>query len=255
MGKGNLFSDECSPRSDFGQSRHEVPEERLSTIALAMLELAADEAVRSELPDIGNSDESLLSIMERGDAPALEGAIVDLYISLHALGSKYSAAERKVLDIRSGYSCYPGGLLPLIMAGPHIRRESIVVDLGAGNGLQGLFLQRLYPHRKTLQVELSGEMIRIGRVFQQALGIPDNRITWINDDILNVSIDSADFIYIYRPARPQGKGSEIYRAIARKLTEGHRPRVVFSVADCLGEFLDGFSVFYTDGHLTCFRKD
>jgi len=78
-----------------------------------------------------------------------------------------------------------------------ITPDSVVVDLGAGNGLQGLLLQCLSPHRKTLQVELSSEMIRIGRLFQEALGISADRVEWIHDDIVNASIEAADIVYLY----------------------------------------------------------
>jgi hypothetical protein len=65
-----------------------------------------------------------------------------------------------------------------------------------------------------------------------------------------------DFIYIYRPAKPYEGGNELYRAIARKLNALRKPIVVFSVADCLGRFLDKrFKVFYDNGHLTCFLKE
>ena len=142
------------------------------------------------------------------------------------------------------------------MAKKFIKPESIVADLGAGNGLQGLLLQRICPHRKTLQIELSSELIRLGKIFQESLGISSDRIEWIHDDIVNVSIDTADFIYIYRPAKPIDRGRELYQSIARKLSAGNKPLIIFSVADCLAAFLDKrFSVFYTDGHLTCFIKN
>lgn len=230
-------------------------EKKMAAIAEALLELATDNAVRSELLELDPYVRSFMAAMEENDPSRVEDALVDLYIRLHNAGSKYSPSERKLLDTRSGYSCYPGGLSPLVKAEPFIRLESIVADLGAGNGLQGLLLQRLYPHQRTLQIEISAEMIRIGRIFQKALGISDDRVEWINDDIVNVSVEDVDFIYIYLPARPLDNGSELYQVITRKLANGHKPLVVFSVADCLAKFLDKrFSIFYTDGHLTCFLR-
>jgi hypothetical protein len=112
------------------------------------------------------------------------------------------------------------------------------------------------PTPKTLQIELSSEMIRVGWIFQQALGISDDRVEWVNDDIANVSIEDVDFVYIYRPARPLGSGRELYQAITCKLAEVRKPLIVFSVADCFAKFLDKrFSIFYTDGHLMCFFKE
>ena len=229
---------------------------QMNAISRAIFKLATNDFVRSELPNLDQYVKSFMAAMEKDDPSALEYALNRLYIQLHIAGSKYSPSERKLLSIRNGYSCYPGGLSPLIMAEPFIKSESIVVDLGAGNGLQGLLLQRVYPHQKTLQIELSSEMIRVGRIFQQALGISDDRVEWINDDIANISIEDVDFVYIYRPARPFGSGRELYQAIARKLAQVRKPLIVFSVADCLAKFLDKrFSIFYTDGHLTCFFKE
>ena len=43
--------------------------------------------------------------------------------------------------------------------------------------------------------------------------------------------------------------------VGRKLAAGPNPRIVLSVADCLGPYLQGrFSILFTDGHLTCFIK-
>jgi hypothetical protein len=198
----------------------------------------------------------LSSALREDDPSSLESDLLNLYTQLHGAGSVYSPYERKLLTERKGYSCYPGGLSPLIKAVQFVRPESIVADLGAGNGLQGLLLQCLRPHRKTIQIEISSEMIRIGQIFQKALGISDNRIEWIHDDIINVSIETADFIYIYLPAKPLEGGKEVYEAIANKLSMMNRPLVIFSVADCLAKFLNGqFSIFYTDGHLSCFVKE
>ena len=236
--------------------KNNFSEKQMTAIAQSLIELATNSAVRAELPDIDQYVNNFIAAMEEGDSTLLEYALVNLYTNLHSAGSKYSMSEKELLKKRSGYLSYPGGLSPIIMAKQYIRPESIVADLGAGNGLQGLLLQRIYPHRRTIQIELSAEMIRIGRIFQQALGITTDRIEWIHDDIVNVSIGDADFIYIYRPARPLDSGNELYQAIAHKLAAINKPLVIISVADCLAKFLDKrFSIFYTDGHLTCFIKE
>ena len=233
--------------------KNKFSEKHITAIARSLIKLATNSAVRSELPDIDQYMNNFTSAMEKGDSTLIEYSLVNLYTQLHSAGSTYSPSEKELLKKRSGYLSYPGGFSPIIMAKQYIRPESIVADLGAGNGLQGLLLQRFYPHRRTLQIELSAEMIRIGRILQQALGISTDRIEWIHDDIVNVSIEDADFIYIYRPARPVDKGNELYQAIAHKLAAINKPLVIFSVADCLAKFLDkSFSIFYTDGHLTCF---
>lgn len=236
--------------------KERFPERHMSAIARALIKLATDRAVRSELPQLDLHVCRFISSLEKGDPLSSESALVSLYSCLHSAGSRYSPAEQRHLKARGGYASYPGGFSPLIRAEPFIRPESRIADLGAGNGLQGLFFQSLYPHHKTLQIELSAEMIRLGMIFQHALGIEQDRVEWINDDIVNVPIHDIDFLYLYRPARPFEGGRDIYNAIAGKLLAGEKPRVIFSIADCLAEYLDDrFSVFYTDGHLTCFRKE
>ncbi len=231
-------------------------DDRMRSIAEALIEVGMDKTVRLMLPGIGPSMDNLVVALDGEDSPALESSLVGLYILLHNAGSWYVPEELEMLKKRSGYLNYPGGLLPIMMAEQYIKPETIVFDLGAGNGLQGLLLQRLYPHRKTVQVELSGEMIRVGRIFQCALHIGDDRVEWLNDDIVEVPLKPADFIYLYRPARPSGSGTEVYRRIAARVAESDRPLVIFSVADCLGRFLDrSLSVVYSNGHLTCFRRE
>lgn len=235
--------------------QNRFPEKQMTTIAQTLLEIAANDVVQAEMLDIKHHIKTLMEAMKSNDSFALEHAMVNLYAHLHVAGATYSSDELKLLKTRDGYSCISGGLSPLIKAEPFINSESIVADLGAGNGLQGLLLQRLYPHKRTLQIELSSEMIRMGKIFQKALGINNNRLKWINADITDVSLETVDFIYIYRPAHPSENGKKLYQVIANKLITVDKPLIIFSVADCLSEFLDEhFSIFYTDGHLTCFSN-
>ena len=238
------------------QWENRFSEKQMAVIAKSLLELATYSAVQSEMPDLDLYVKDFMSALDEKDLSSIEDALLTLYIQLHNAGFRYSPSEIEILKKRNAYLCHPGGLSPLIMAKKFIKPESIVADLGAGNGLQGLLLQRICPHRKTLQIEISSELIRLGKIFQESLGISSDRIEWIHDDIVNVSIDTADFIYIYRPAKPIDRGRELYQSIARKLSAGNKPLIIFSVADCLAAFLDKrFSVFYTDGHLTCFIKN
>jgi len=228
-------------------------EKQIAIIIKALLKIATNSAVQAELSELDHSVHNLKTVLKKGGLASLERPLLDLYIRLHGAGSAYSSEEREILTKRKGYSCYPGGLAPLIKAAQFIRPDSIVADLGAGNGLQGLLLQCLSPHKKTIQFELSAEMIRIGQIFQQALGVSADRIEWIHDDIVNASFETADFIYLYLPAKPLGGGTEVYKAIADKISLMKRPVSIFSVADCLAQFAGRqFSVSYMDGHLTCF---
>ncbi len=231
-------------------------EKQITIIAQSLLKLASNSAVKAHLPDIDQYVKNFVTEKEKGDSTSQEYALLRLYARLHSAGSAYSTSESELFKKRNAYSCHPSGLSPLIMAEQFIKPESVVADLGAGNGLQGLLLQCLYPHRKTLQIELSSELIRIGRIFQNILGISDDRVEWVHDDIINVSLMDIDFIYLYRPVRPLEGGKEVYHALANKLAVIDKPLVIFSVADCLAEFLDErFSIFYSDGQLTCFIKE
>jgi len=230
-------------------------EKQITIIAQSLLKLATNRAVKAGLPDIDQYVKNFMKEREKGDPTSQEYALLYLYARLHSAGSTYSPSEYELFKKRNAYSCHPGGLSPLILAERFIKSESVVADLGAGNGLQGLLLQCLYPHRKTLQIELSSELIRIGRIFQKILGISDDRMGWVHDDIVNVSLEAVDFIYLYRPVRPLEGGEKVYHSIANKLAGINKPLVVFSVADCLAEFLDErFSIFYSDGQLTCYVK-
>lgn len=225
----------------------------MAEVERALVELASDASVGLEVAGIPDLLGRLSGAADAGEA---EAALIALYSRLHGAGAGYTDREKARLQEIEGYGAISSGIEPLLAALDFIGPGSTVADLGAGNGLQGLLLERISPHRMTLQIELSSEMLRIGRLYQRALGIGDERIRWIHGDILDVSLDEADFVYIYRPARPVDAGREFYEKVARKLCSVKRPLTVLSVADCLGEFLEGkFRVVQSDGHVTCFRNE
>ncbi len=231
---------------------HEV---QVAQVAWALVRIAESGFGRSIAPECFPLARRLLASVGSGSAEACEALLLELYSRLHELGSSYSAEERMRLDSIHGYINYPGGLSPILQARSWLRPESTSVDLGAGNGLQGILLQELYPHRRTIQVELSGELIATGRKIQALLGIPVERLVWAHTDIASVSLRSVDFVYLYRPARPTGEGEALYRRIAENLEAAPFDVVVFSVADCLGSYLGGgFCRIYTDGHLSCYAR-
>lgn len=198
-----------------------------------------------------------LQELGRGNPDGTEEGLTMIYAYLHGCDMSYDPEERAMLDARGGYWCHAGGLSPLWRAAPYIHRETRGVDYGAGNGLQGLLLQHLYPHRLTTLVELSGPMIEKGRALQGMLGIPAERIEWVHGSVEEVSPRAFDFIYLYRPLRPEGEaGRRFYEWFAGELLHAEGDVTIFSVADCLREFLDSrrFAVFYDDGQLTCFSK-
>ena len=97
-------------------------------------------------------------------------------------------------------------------------------------------------------------MVDAGKQLQEWLGIPQERVEWVVGDVCDASPTNMGFIYLYRPVRPEGRGRRFYQDFARTLEAQNDPVVIFSIADCLRDFLSPrFEVFYTGGHLTCFR--
>jgi hypothetical protein len=189
------------------------------------------------------------------DPEQIEERFLGLYAHLHMHEAPYTPEERRRVDETGGYWSHAGGLSPILRAGDWLRPDSVSADLGAGNGLQGLLFQKLYPHRRTIQVEISSTMVEIGMRLQRWLGIPEARVEWVVGDVMNASVDGIDFLYLYRPVRPDGPGRAFYERVAAELEDSDRAVVIFSIADCLRGFLSPhFEVFYFDGHLTCFRK-
>ena len=190
-----------------------------------------------------------------GDWDTLEASFLALYCHVHGYEVPYTDAERRRVDAMAGYLCHPGGLSPILKAEPFVTADTVSGDFGAGNGLQGLLMQFLYPHTRAVQIEISSRMVDAGRHLQRWIGIDEERVQWIVGDISDVSPEGMDFIYLYRPVRPAEGGKVFYEEFAQKLELVSHPVVVFSVADCLGGFLSGsFHVFYDDGHLKCFRN-
>jgi len=214
-----------------------------------------EEAVRL-YPALPMLQEEVAARAAAGDIHGLEEAVTRIYCYLHGKDQRYTAEERREFDRLGGYWCHAGGLSPLIRAEPYIGPSTRLADYGAGNGLQGLLFQYLYPHRETVQIEISGPMIGRGRLLQSWMGIPEGRVTWRHANVMDVEPEGFDFVYLYRPLRPVGPGREFYRRLARRLEAMRHRVVVFSVADCLKEFLGPpFTVFHHDGHLTCFTNE
>jgi hypothetical protein len=223
---------------------------------LLFLRLPLPPDPEGDFPRYAEYRERFLATAEGRDAEALEEAFLDLYVHLHMHEAKYTQEERRVMDEAGGYWAHAGGLSPILKAGPWIRPNTVSADLGAGNGLQGLLLQSLYPHKKTVQIEVSSRMVEIGRRLQGWLGVPDGKVEWVVGDVCEQSLEGIDFLYLYRPVRPSTeKGQAFYRNLADFLDRSHGHVVIFSVADCLSDFLSPrFDIFYNDGHLTCFSS-
>ena len=213
--------------------------------------LAARAGIDDVVPSFTRFHRELVAARSGGEADAIETALARLYCVVHGSGGAYAPEERLAFDALGGYWCHAGGLEPLHLIAPFIGAETRLVDYGAGNGLQGLLIQHLHPHRRTTLVELGGPMIAQGRRLQELLGIPDDRVAWVHANIVDVPPADFDVIYLYRPVRPEGAGRAFYEMLARGLAGARLPVTVVSVADCLRQFLPpAFRVLHDDGQVT-----
>ena len=228
----------------------------LASLAEIFGSLSLRKDVAAAYPSFGRLFGAFLGSLEAGDREGVEDGLTLLYAYLHGADSAYAPGERAELDALGGYWCHAGGLSPLWRARAHIGPESRVADYGAGNGLQGLLFQALYPHRQTTLIELSGPMVEKGRRLREMMSIAEGKVRWIHGSVTVVPPEEFDFIYIYRPLRPEGdEGRNFYEWFARRLDGVSREVTIFSIADCLKDFLaPPFTAFYDDGQLTCFTN-
>jgi len=231
--------------------------ERRQLIRLMSLlaSLPSPPLVAEVFPSYPHLHQRFLAAMLADDPETLEERFLELYAHLHMHQAPYLPNERQRLDETGGYWSHAGGLSPILKAGPWLGADSVSADLGAGNGLQSLLMLKLYPHRRTIQVEISSRMVEIGVQLQRWLGLGSELVEWIVGDVCSFVPEGVHFLYLYRPLRPEGPGAHFYRRLSDALERSSHPVVVFSVADCLGSFLPAcFVRFYDDGHLTCYRK-
>ena len=228
--------------------------DRLAHLIVLLLTLSDPPDSRDVFPRFAELRRRLESVIAHGGGDELEEAFLELYAHLHMNEAPYSLEERRRVDHTGGYWNHAGGLSPILKAAPWIGPDTVSADFGAGNGLQGLLLQVLYPHRRTVQIEISRRATEIGDRLQQWLSVPAERVRWVVEDVRNVPATGFDFIYLYRPLRPEGPGRDFYTSFAADVESCATPPVIFSIADCLRDFLsDRYQAFYGDGHLTCFR--
>jgi len=236
-------------------SRTDRETARLARLMRLIGELPPPPDPGSHFTSYGELKQRFLAAAGGDDGELVEERFLELYAHLHMHEAPYTPEERRRLDAGGGYWCHAGGLAPILKAGDWLGPSSVSADLGAGNGLQGLLLQRLCPHARTIQLEISSRMIDIGRRLQSWLGIPEDRVDWRPGDLLEAPLEDVDLLYLYRPVRPDGPGRRFYESLARRLEHAPSQVVIFSIADCLGEFLSSrFERFYGDGQLTCYRS-
>ncbi|BCS97278.1 hypothetical protein DSLASN_29100 [Desulfoluna limicola] len=223
----------------------------VQTIEEALTTLAGHPEVQRLAPEVRDWDAHLRSARSDNDVEEQEYALLELYRTLHTAGAGYTPSEKAKLDSQKGLHGLSGGLMPLLMAKELITPETRMADLGAGNGLQGLLLQCLAPHRNTLQVELSDSHLAAGRLFQKVLGIPEKRVTWLHGDLFTSDLSHTTLVYLYRPVRPSEITAPLYKKLADTLSAIDHPIHLISVADCLTPHLETLvTPLYTDGFLT-----
>jgi len=217
--------------------------------------LAARPGIDEVVPSFSRFHGELLAARAGGDRERIEIALSRVYCVVHGSGGAYAPGERREFERLGGYWCHAGGIEPLHLAAPFIEPGSRLADYGAGNGLQGLLLQHLYPHRLTTLIELGGPMIEQGRRLQSLLEIPEERVRWVHASIVDVPPRDFDVIYLYRPLRPEGAGRAFYEMFSREVARAGHPVTIVSVADCLKDFLPaGFRVVHDDGQVAIFSN-
>lgn len=236
-----------------GDGRDPAERTRLVRLLQLFAALPAPPDPDGDFPRYAELQDHLVEACHGDDGDPLEEAFLELYAHVHMHEAPYTVAERRRMDETGGYWCHAGGISPVLKAGPWLHADTVSADYGAGNGLQGLLFQVLDPHRKTIQIDISSRALAIGRRLQGWLGIPGERVEWIAADVMDVPPRGMDFVYLYRPVRPEGEGRRFYEQFAAQLTDAQGV-TIFSIADCLGPFLPpAFEEFYSDGHLTCYR--
>lgn len=149
--------------------------------------------------------------------------------------------DRDVQDethpIRAGYRAVLEWTAASAAPGP----EDAVLDLGAGTGGLGLLLP---PCRKLVCVDVSREMIRLGR--DKLASRPD--VTWIRSDLLEYlggaaePFDVAVSTYAVHHLLPEEKAA-LFRALAGRLPSGGRAvfgDLMFENAAAREAVLDGY---------------
>jgi hypothetical protein len=207
-------------------------------------------------PRWGERRDALVCAARSGDGDAFDDALNQLYSHLAIRPEGYTPAERDRVDAAGGYWAHAGGVSAVLVARRWTTPDTVAIDLGAGTGLQGLLLQRLVPHRLTVQVEISRSLVAVGRALQRWLEVPGNRVAWALADVTDLRVRGVELVYLYRPVRPDHpSGGRFYARLAADLRTDPTVRTVVSVADALGPRLaPEFETVHADGQVTCLRR-
>ncbi|MCB9494570.1 MAG: hypothetical protein H6681_03885 [Desulfobacteraceae bacterium] len=214
-------------------------EEKILLIENYILKLSFQDSVSDKVKDAKPFAIELLSAKENNDLEKREIFLTKLYLLFHKFGAGYSHEEEKFIQRSKGLKWLPGGLMPVVLGSYLMKSEYEFCDLGCGNGFQGILMQVLCPHKKTRQIEIAGSYLNKGEIFLSLPEIDREKICFENIDISDFQMQSADFIYMYRPARPMGEGSLIYQKLSDKFLNAEKSFYLLSVADCFEPFIKG----------------
>lgn len=104
-------------------------------------------------------------------------------------------------------------------------KNSLIADIGCGQGVMFQHLLKTEP-RGILAIDISGEMLEHAKKMY-----PDERITYMNEDILQASLPHIDAAVIFN-AYPHFMDK---KALAKKLAENVRPGGLIVIAHSLSK--------------------
>ncbi len=168
----------------------------------------------------------------------------------------YTSDERRRMDEAGGYWNHAGGLAPILKAGPWI---------GPGNG-QCRFRRRQRSPGTPAAGPLSPPANRPDRDLRTRGGDRQSDFAeWLRHPRREDRVDGRRRPRAAPPAAmtsststgrcvPKARVATSTPVSPAKSSPRPYPPIIFSIADCLRDFLsDRYEVFYGDGHLTCFK--
>jgi hypothetical protein len=228
-------------------------EEKILLIEHFLLRLSFEEFVSAQIKDVKDYALELLTAKKNNDLEKREIFLTKLYLLFHRFGAGYTIEEEKFIEKSKGLKWLPGGLMPLVLGSYFMKPEYEFCDLGCGNGFQGILMQVLCPHKKTRQIEIAGSYLKKGEIFLSLPEIDKKKFCFENIDIADFQMKSADFLYMYRPARPMGEGSILYEKLADKFFKAKKSFYLLSVADCFEPFIKcSYKKIYQNEFLSIF---
>ncbi|PID78457.1 MAG: hypothetical protein CSA42_00315 [Gammaproteobacteria bacterium] len=209
----------------------------IELVEKALIKIALDKNIISKIPGAFELAEKLSQVQNQQNFEERETLLIDLYLLLHKFGCGYSDMEQNFISEKKGIKWLPGGIMPIILTSYLMNEDYVFADLGAGNGLQGLILQSISPHKKTRLIEISESHLMAGRAYAKALGFNNESILFENNDILSSDFKDIDIFYMYRPARPMNGGKNFYIRLSEKFEQMEKEFFLVSVADCFEPFI------------------